>query len=276
MSDASATINEALFSKFGALIYDKTGIYLKPEKRELLKARLSKRLRACRIDSFHEYYDYVINDASGQELIHLINNVSTNFTSFFREKIHFDLLTSRVLPGILQKEGGKKEVVIWSSACSSGEEPYTLCMVLADFAEKQRDFRYRVIATDISTKVLDIAKRGIYLDDRIGQVPQPFLKKYFQKGVGSSAGYVKVKPNLIDMVRFQRFNLMDTCPWKEEIDVIFCRNVMIYFNKETQEGLINRFYQALVPGGCLFIGHSESIGGLRHGFRQIEPTVFQK
>jgi chemotaxis protein methyltransferase CheR len=276
MNDDKAALPEALFSKFGSLIYEKTGIYLKPEKRELLKARLGKRLRACRVDSFKQYYEYVIHDESGQELIHLINCVSTNFTSFFREKAHFELLTQKVLPGLLEKDRGNREIVVWSAACSSGEEPYTLCMVLADFAEKNRAFRCRVLATDISTKVLDIAKRGIYLDDRVSQVPLPFLKKGFQKGVGSCTGYVKVKESLRNMVTFQRFNLMENFPWREEIDVIFCRNVMIYFNKETQEGLISRFHQALVPGGCLFIGHSESIGGFRHSLKQIEPTVFQK
>lgn len=270
-------LTDAQFQKFSALVYDKTGIYLKQEKKELLNARLGKRLRATGISSFKQYYEHVIRDGSGEELVHLIDSVSTNFTSFFRENSHFEMLTNNVLPSFVKEGRGRaKDLVLWSSACSSGEEPYTLGMVMEDFAAHQPGLRYRIMATDISTRVLAHAKRGVYTDDRISKVPKPFLKKFFQKGVGKSAGYVKIKQDLRQKINFERFNLMGDFPWRDEIDVIFCRNVMIYFNRETQQGLVDRFYQALAPGGYLFIGHSESITSLKHKLIQVDATAYQK
>jgi chemotaxis protein methyltransferase CheR len=270
-------LTDAQFQKFSSLVYDKTGIYLKPEKKELLNARLGKRLRATGINSFKEYYELVTTDKSGDELIHLIDSVSTNFTSFFRENSHFEMLTSQVLSGFLKEGRGRgKDIVLWSSACSSGEEPYTMAMVMDDYASRNHGLRYQILATDISTRVLDHAQRGVYTDDRIAKVPTLFLKKYFQKGVGKSAGYVKIKKELRSVIQFSRFNLMGEFPWRDSIDIIFCRNVMIYFNRETQQELVNKFYQALAPGGFLFIGHSESISSLKHGFTQVDATAYQK
>ncbi|MHB8989773.1 MAG: CheR family methyltransferase [Desulfobulbia bacterium] len=270
-------LNDGLFQKFSDLVYEKTGIFLKPEKKELLNARLGKRLRATGITSFKQYYEYVINDRSGDELVHLIDNVSTNFTSFFRENSHFEILSSTVLPAFVKEGRGKsKEILLWSSASSSGEEPYTMAMVVEDFVSRHPGMRYRIMATDISTRVLAQAKRGVYADERVTKVPTPFLKKYFQKGVGNSDGYVKVKDELRRMVHFDRFNLMGDFPWRAAIDVIFCRNVMIYFNRETQQELVSKFYEALTPGGYLFIGHSESISGLKHNFTQVDATAYMK
>lgn len=270
-------LNDGLFQKFSDLVYEKTGIFLKPEKKELLNARLGKRLRATGIESFKQYYEYVINDRSGDELVHLIDNVSTNFTSFFRENSHFEILSSTVLPAFVKEGRGKsKEILLWSSASSSGEEPYTMAMVVEDFVSRHPGMRYRIMATDISTRVLAQAKRGVYADERVTKVPTPFLKKYFQKGVGNSDGYVKVKDELRRMVHFDRFNLMGDFPWRAAIDVIFCRNVMIYFNRETQQELVSKFHEALTPGGYLFIGHSESISGLKHNFAQIDATAYMK
>ena len=270
-------LNDGLFQKFSDLVYEKTGIFLKPEKKELLNARLGKRLRATGIPSFKQYYEYVINDRSGDELVHLIDNVSTNFTSFFRENSHFEILSSTVLPAFVKEGRGKsKEILLWSSASSSGEEPYTMAMVVEDFVSRHPGMRYRIMATDISTRVLAQAKRGVYADERVTKVPTPFLKKYFQKGVGNSDGYVKVKDELRRMVHFDRFNLMGDFPWRAAIDVIFCRNVMIYFNRETQQELVSKFHEALTPGGYLFIGHSESISGLKHNFTQVDATAYMK
>ena len=270
-------LNDGLFQKFSDLVYEKTGIFLKPEKKELLNARLGKRLRATGITSFKQYYEYVINDRSGDELVHLIDNVSTNFTSFFRENSHFEILSSTVLPAFVKEGRGKnKEILLWSSASSSGEEPYTMAMVVEDFVSRHPGMRYRIMATDISTRVLAQAKRGVYADERVTKVPTPFLKKYFQKGVGNSDGYVKVKDELRRMVHFDRFNLMGDFPWRAAIDVIFCRNVMIYFNRETQQELVSKFHEALTPGGYLFIVHSESISGLKHNFTQVDATAYMK
>lgn len=276
---ASIRLTDAQFQKFGALIYQKTGIYLKPEKKELLNARLGKRLRACGFDSFRKYYDYVIADQTGEELVHLIDVVSTNFTSFFREQSHFEFLTETALPTFIKegRDGGsRKDIFFWSAACSSGEEPYTLAMVVEDFFERNPGWRFQIIATDISTRVLASAERGVYSDDRIAKVPKLFLKKYLQRGVGKSAGYVKIKENIRELITFDRLNLMEEFPWQETLDVIFCRNVMIYFNRETQQELVNKFYDALAPGGYLLIGHSESISSLEHDFKQVDATVYRK
>ena len=270
-------LTDAQFQKFGALIFKKTGIYLKPEKKELLNARLGKRLRACGINSFRKYFDYVVNDESGEELINLIDSVSTNFTSFFREKSHFEFLTSTALPNFMtERRGSRKDLIFWSAACSSGEEPYTLAMVLDEFFGQHPGWHFKIMATDISTRVLAQAKRGVYSTDRITKVPTLVLKKYFQKGVGKSEGYVKVKDTLRQRISFDRFNLMGQFPWQEELDVIFCRNVMIYFNRDTQQELVEKFYKALAPGGYLFIGHSESITSLRHNFKQMDATAYRK
>ena len=270
-------LTDAQFQKFSDLVYQKTGIFLKPEKKELLNARLGKRLRATGVSSFKEYYERVIHDSSGEELIQLIDSVSTNFTSFFRENSHFDLLTSTVLPGFIKEGRGRnKEIQLWSSASSSGEEPYTMAMVMEEFARQHSGMRYKILATDISTKVLAQAKRGVYSDDKISKVPPPFLKKYFKKGVGNSAGFVKIKDEIRRVIQFERFNLMGDFPWRETMDIIFCRNVMIYFNRETQQELVNKFHQAIAPGGYLFIGHSESITSLQHKFVQIDATAYQK
>jgi chemotaxis protein methyltransferase CheR len=265
------------FRKFSALIYAKTGIHLKPEKKELLHARLGKRLRACQLDSFKDYYDRVVQDASGSELVHLINCVSTNFTGFFRENAHFDFFSATVLPHLAGRgSGAGSQCRVWSAACSSGEEPYTLAMVLARFMATHSGFSSSILATDISTKVLAIAEKGIYPMDKMDKVPSDYLKSYFQRGVGKCAGYVKVKEQLRRLVTFKRLNLMDAFPWKGEMDVIFCRNVMIYFTRETQMELAEKFYHCLAPDGYLFIGHSESLTGIGHRFRPVAATVYQK
>ncbi|MFH1216551.1 MAG: protein-glutamate O-methyltransferase [Pseudomonadota bacterium] len=264
------------FKKFSTLIFAKTGIYLKPEKKELLNARLGKRLRACGIDSFSEYYDLVVHDASGSELVQLINCVSTNFTSFFRENAHFDFLASTVLPQFMNSDRTSGKMRVWSAACSSGEEAYSLAMVLAVFMSGNPSFRFSLLATDISTKVLAVAEKGIYSMDQIDKVPQEYMKRFFQKGVGKCAGYVRAKDELSRFVTFNRFNLMDRFPWKGEMDVIFCRNVMIYFTRETQMELVEKFYHCLAPDGYLFIGHSESLSAVNNRFRQVATTVYRK
>ncbi len=272
-------LTEGQFNKFSALIYEKTGIYLKAEKKELLNARLGKRLRACRINSFKEYYEFVINERSGNELVLLIDSVSTNFTNFFREQAHFNFLSGQILPAWAKGlPSGKRELTIWSSACSSGEEPYTIAMVIEEFLARnpQVTWSYKIIASDISTRVLGKAEKGVYNHENISKVPAPLVKKYFQKGVGQAKGFYKVKKELRQKIQFKRVNLMEDFPWGNPLDVIFCRNVMIYFNSETQQDLVQKFYGALIKGGYLFIGHSESIARLKHDFSQVAATAYTK
>ncbi|MDH5298424.1 MAG: protein-glutamate O-methyltransferase CheR [Desulfobulbaceae bacterium] len=273
----SAKLTDAQFEKFSALIYAKCGIHLKAEKMELLNARLGKRLRATGIDSFKAYYDFVTNDSTGVELVQLIDSVSTNFTSFFRESAHFDFMTSTVLPAYFAEGRGRGQpLTLWSAACSSGEEPYTLAMVMEEFVAGHPGMQYRIKATDISTKVLSQAHGGVYPEDRVSKVPPPFLKRYFQKGIGKSAGQVRVKEELRRKVLFERFNLMDDLPCQESLDIIFCRNVMIYFNASTQQTLVDKFFRCLAPGGHLFIGHSESLTSIKHNFKQVASTAYRK
>jgi len=270
-------LSDAEFKKFSDLIYQQVGIFMKLEKKELLNARLGKRLRACQLDSFQEYFEFISRpDQQHQEFVKFLDSVSTNFTSFFREVSHFEYLRDNVLPELMANKGGNREFVFWSSASSSGEEPYTLAMFLNEFSSHSVGFRYRIMATDISTRVLDMAARGVYPVEQTTKVPHDILKKYFQKGLGGSAGKVKVKDDLRRQVTFQRFNLMDEFPWSGEMDVIFCRNVMIYFDRQTQEKLIGKFYNCLNKGGYLFIGHSESIASLKHNFVQVEATTYKK
>jgi chemotaxis protein methyltransferase CheR len=266
------------FEKFSELIYAHVGISMKPEKKELLNARLGKRLRICHIASFGDYYEFINRPEQKKlEFVNFLDSVSTNFTSFFREISHFEYLKKSVLPDLLRRNSGNgRESSFWSSASSSGEEPYTLAMVLNDFKELNPKFRYKITATDISTKVLALANRGVYAIEQTSKTPPEYLKKYFQKGVGNSAGKVKVRDNVRRQVAFQRFNLMHDFPWHNEIDVIFCRNVMIYFDRETQQRLVEKFYNSLAKGGYLFIGHSESISSLKHSFLQVEATTYKK
>lgn len=270
-------LSNAEFKKFSDLIYQQVGIFMRLEKKELLNARLGKRLRECQVDSFEEYFDYISRpDQQNREFIKFLDSVSTNFTSFYREVSHFDYLRDSVLPELMANKSGHRDFFFWSSASSSGEEPYTLAMFLNDFAATCTGFRYKIMATDISTRVLAMAANGVYPIEQTAKVPHDILKKYFQKGLGSSAGKVKVKDFLRHQVDFKRFNLMDEFPWQGEMDVIFCRNVMIYFDRKTQEKLIGKFYNCLTRGGYLFIGHSESIASIKHDFVQVEATTYKK
>jgi len=275
----NVNLTDEEFKKFSALIYEKAGIYLKAEKKELLNARLSKRLRACQIGSFKEYFKLISKpDQKNREFIHFLDAVSTNYTSFFREISHFNYLASTVMPTLIKERSNfsNKEFFFWSSASSSGEEPFTLAMVLDNFFRTHPGFRFKIMATDISTKVLQKAVQGVYAAEQVNNIPDDFLKRYLQRGVGQSAGKVKIKENIRKAVSYQRFNLMHDFPWKNEIDVIFCRNVMIYFDRVTQERLVNKFYSCLKKGGYLFIGHSESIAGIKHDFQQVEATTYIK
>lgn len=270
-------LTDAEFKKFSDLIYQQVGIFMKVEKKELLNARLGKRLRACQVDSFQEYFDLISRpDQQKLEFVKFLDSVSTNFTSFFREVSHFEYLKAKVLPELVAKKGASRDFIFWSSASSSGEEPYTLAMFLNEFAGQCTGFRYKIMATDISTRVLAMAATGVYPLEQTTKVPHDILTKYFQKGLGNSAGKVKVKDAIRRQVDFQRFNLMDEFPWRGEMDVIFCRNVMIYFDRQTQEKLISKFYNCLNKGGYLFIGHSESIASLKHEFVQVEATTYKK
>ncbi len=265
------------FEKIRRLIYEQCGINLTEAKKELVKARLGKRLRSGQFKSFRDYYEYVLNDVSGKELILLLDSISTNFTFFFREPKHFEYLKSVFLPEIIsRKKNGAKKLNFWSAGCSSGEEPYSIIMSLLEVIENPILWDIQVLATDLSTRMLKIAETGIYPKEKLRDLPPLIIKKYFLKGEREWQNYVKVKDLLKQYVRFQRLNLMEPFSFTEAFDCIFCRNVMIYFDKEKQSSLVNRFYGCLHPGGILIIGHAESLTGIPHNFRYVRPSIYKK
>jgi chemotaxis protein methyltransferase CheR len=266
-------ITDEEFDQLRGLIYRECGISLSDSKRSLLVSRLSKRLRLLGLDTFHAYYDRLRSEPGGEELTRLLDCITTNKTDFFREPVHFDFLRDRILPSL----GADKRIRIWSAGCSSGEEPYTIAMTLFDGVQAPLQWEFKILASDLSTRALDKAASGVYEVERVRALPPEALKRHFLKGRGDQAGMVKVKSHLSDMIRFQRINLMDDrYPIKTPLDVIFCRNVMIYFDRPTQQQLVNKFYRYLKPGGHLFIGHSETLQWIEHPFRSVAPTIYQK
>ncbi len=269
----NATLTDEEFKQFQTLIYQQVGITLDTPKKSLLMSRLGKRLRQLELPSYQAYFDRVSGKGGEEELIQLVDLISTNKTDFLREPVHFDFLREQVLP----QRQGTRSLRIWSSASSSGEEPYTIAMTLSDAIPDRSRWDIKILASDISTRVLAKAASGIYEEERVGQLPQEMLRKHFLRGKGEQAGKVKVRKHLVDMIAFRRINLMAPAfPIKTPLDVIFCRNVMIYFDRSTQSELMGKFYRYLRPGGYLFIGHSESLQWIEHQFTYVKPTIYQK
>ena len=269
-------LTEAQFSKLASLVYSLCGIHLGEGKRELLRARLAKRLRATGCRDVQDYIERLEGDRSGHELVCFLDVITTNKTDFFREPKHFEFLVDEVLPKLDKLCSGGEPQRIWSAACSTGEEPYTLAMVLLEHRALWERRGAGILASDLSTKVLEQAQNGVYAQDRVADIPRPFLTKYFQRGTNRWAGYVRVRPELRKMVQYRRLNLMDNFDFDKPFHVIFCRNVMIYFDKPTQERLVEKFRNCLAPGGYLMVGHSESLTGIRHRLAFTRPAVYRR
>lgn len=273
-------IDDKQFSLFQRLIYNESGINLTLAKKELLKSRLMKRLRERSLVSFKEYYQYVTNDdETGEELVSMLDCISTNLTEFFRESSHFDFLSKEVLPFLFEtkKKTRSKKIRIWCAGCSTGEEPYSISMVLAEHGGRLAEWDIKILATDLSTRVLKKAMIGVYTKDQLSGLPIHMLNTYFKNRDDNLKNQYQVENYLKDMIVFRRLNLADkTFPFKGQFDFIFCRNVMIYFDKQTQAGLVAKFYHHLAQGGYLFIGHSESLAGTDNKFRYVRPTIYQK
>ena len=264
------------FYRFCQLVHQHAGIHLTSQKKELVRARLMKILRQRGLNSFREYYDQVLNDGSGAELTYFLDALSTNQTAFWREPKHFQFLAEEILPAWPAERRQPLRANFWSAGCSSGEEPYTLAFLVMEAFPGEDLSRVRIFASDLNTQVLAHAEQGIYPLSRLEPLPADWRRRYFQKGVGDRQGFVRVKPEVRRLLQFFRFNLMDAFPFQERMDIIFCRNVMIYFEKETQVKLVEKFHYCLRPGGFLFIGHSESLCNHQHQFRYIKPTIYQK
>lgn len=271
-------ITDKEYKQFCELVYDSVGINLKKGKRELLKTRLAKRLRALGLQSFGQYYKHVIKD-DPSELTNLFDAISTNKTSFFREMHHFDFLTDSVLPGIVEekRKSRNKEIRVWSAACSAGQEPYSIAITVSRFLGNELGWNIKVLGTDISTKVLAKAERGVYSECEVEGLPKDIYREYFLKGKGGEEGSLRVKKSIRDHIFIRRLNLIsESFPFKKKFDFIFCRNVMIYFDKATQSALISRIESYLAPGGYLFLGHAESLTALNTDFEFVRPTVYRK
>ena len=290
-----ARLSDADLSRIVRLVYERSGITLHSGKRALVLARLQKRLRAGGFTSFGAYLEHVERDQSGAEITMLLDAIATNHTSFFREPQHFEFLKSTVLPA-----RAARPIRVWSAACSSGEEPVTIAITLLDALAARGDAeaglppsprlrrtaeaqgaeagqtRLRVLATDLSTKVLAQAGSGVYKMDRVANVPIEILRRHFQKGLGEQAGTARVAAHVRKLIEYRQLNFLEAIDLNERFDVIFCRNVMIYFDRDVQQRVVSLLERHLVPGGYLFISHSESLNGITHGLRWVAPAVYQR
>lgn len=267
-------LSQKEYKLISGLVYDKFGISLSEQKRSLITGRLQHVLQQGGFTSFRDYYQYVVGEKSGSALLTLIDRISTNHTYFFREKDHFDFLKETVLPQAadpLQKKG-EKELKIWSAGCSSGEEPYTSAMVILENLVSGVNFS--ILATDISVSSLDKAIKGTYVKEQLETIPLSYYQKYF---IPVENGAWTIHQNVKNKVLFRRLNLIqDNYPFKGKFNVIFCRNVMIYFDSTTRRSLLERFHRYLEPDGYLFIGHTETIDRSLELFSYIRPAIYQK
>ncbi|MCH4890791.1 protein-glutamate O-methyltransferase CheR [Acidaminobacter sp. JC074] len=266
-------ITDGEFTQLAKYIKSHTGINLKPEKKTLLIGRLTSLLDELNMQSFGDFYDHLVKDNDGALLSRVIDRITTNHTYFMREKEHFDYLVDQVFP-YLQTSVHNRDLRIWCAASSTGEEPYTLAMLLEDYFGKSIvKWDKKLLATDISLDVLSKAKEGFYIKEKVDAVPKLWRLNYFER---FEEGY-KIKPNIRNQVIYRRFNLLEPrFPFKGKFHVIFCRNVLIYFDGPTKKAVIEKMYNALEYGGYLFIGHSESIDRNHSKFKYVKPAVYRK
>lgn len=281
LPNSYADISDEEFALLRGLVRDRLGMTLGPEKKSLLQGRLRKRLHELGLQDFKSYYVHVTSSKGGdQELQHFANAVTTNKTDFYREKHHFEFLAKEWLPPIVEeaRRGRPKSLRIWSAACSSGEEPYSIAFTLLDaLGTDARSWDLQVLATDVNTRVLEIAANGIYPMERVSTVERSILERRFLKGTDKNAGYCRVRADVRAIVTFRRLNFMDEqWPMKRPFDLVFCRNALIYFDRGTQQSLVRRFMDQLVPKGHLILGHSECVHGWFSDLRNLGNTVYQK
>ncbi len=271
-------LTENEFRLFRELIYQKTGITLSEAKRNLVRSRLQKRLRFHEFSSFGDYYRLLREHPEDrEEQTAFINCITTNKTDFYREAHHFEFVLQKIVPDKIRAAGSQR-LRVWHAGCSTGEEPYTLAITLQEALAGQIGWNLKQLASDIDTEVLAYAQRGVYPRDRVEPIPAPLLKKYFLRGTGEHRDQVRVKPVLQQQIAFKRINLLaETWPFSPQtrFDLIFCRNVVIYFDKPTQAKLFRRFAQQLTPGGYLFIGHSETLQGVSDQFESLGSTIYR-
>jgi chemotaxis protein methyltransferase CheR len=270
-------MRESEFEFIRKLVYERSRICLDGGKREMVSARLGKRLRATNLASVTQYCELLRSKGADEELAHLIDAISTNHTFFFRENAHFEFMRQTVIPEMQQRCKVERwpKFLAWSAACSSGEEPYSLAITLNEALGATWD--WHIQCTDISHRILAKAKQGIYREDTVEKMPAPMVRQYFQEGVGPQAGNHRVRPEIRRHLSFHQLNLLEgDSPMNERFHVIFCRNVMIYFDRPTQEQLIERMTRRLLPGGYLLVGHSESLTAIKHSLQAVRPATYRR
>jgi chemotaxis protein methyltransferase CheR len=273
------SISDKEFALFQDLVKRHTGIALSEHKRSLVCSRLGKRLQALGLASFQSYYDYLTAETGQAELENFVNAITTNKTDFYREKFHFEFLEKEIVPALKARAArtGERRIRIWSAGCSTGEEPYTIAIALREALEHLLTWDVRILASDIDTQVLAQAAQAIYPAERLAGIPTPILERNFQRGTGDRDGLVQVSREVRNLVAFRRINLLeDPWPIRTMFDCIFCRNVIIYFDKPTQRSLMERFANYLKEGGHLFLGHSESLFQLSDQFTFLRNTIYRK
>jgi chemotaxis protein methyltransferase CheR len=277
---SNPVLSDSAFQSIGALISSELGIKMPAVKKTMLQGRLARRLRQLKMASFDTYSDYLFSpEGKARELVHMLDAVTTNKTDFFREPRHFDILTQTVLPELVHhsRAGGRRRTTLWSAGCATGAEPYTLAMVLAEFARGCEGFDYAILATDISTRVLAKAREAIYTESEVAPIPLPLKKNYLLRSKNRQLQQVRVAPEIRQKVAFSRLNFMDAeYAAPNNLDVVFCRNVIIYFDRPTQQLVLRRLCRHLLPGGYLFVGHSETLNGFHLPLRQVAATVYRK
>jgi chemotaxis protein methyltransferase CheR len=278
----SAVMSDGDFARISEFLHKEYGINLPAAKKQMLEGRLRRRLQRLRIGTFAEYCDYLMSSRGVEhEHHHMIDVVTTHKTDFFREPAHFEYLVQEAMPELVRNFGSglQSPMVCWSAGCSTGEEPYTLAMVLSEFGVRYPGFRFRfsIIATDISTQVLETAEQAVYDEEKIEPVPLLLRRKYLLRSKDASLGLVRISPELCENVRFRCLNLVASdFGFREPLDFVFCRNVIIYFDRERQTRVLSRMCRCLRPGGYLFLGHSETVAGRDLPISQVAPTVYRK
>jgi len=271
------TMTDKEFQLLRDLVYSRLGINLTEKKRSMLIGRLQKLLRTSGFKTFQEYYDYLTGGPDLTAMTELVNRVTTNYSFFYRGKSHFEFFSQRAFPEILEtlKKRNSRDIRIWAAGCSTGEEPYMIIMLMMDFLGRQYGlWDGGILATDISEKALRFAQEGIYPDDRVKELPADLKRQYFTT---KQDGQLALKDMVKREVVFRKFNLKnERFPFKKPFQIIFCRNVMIYFDRQTRDKLLQQFYAMTEPGGYLFIGHSETLGREQQYYRYILPAVYQK
>jgi len=278
MCSGEGAISNADFGRLRSLIYQQSGINLNAEKKTMLELRIKWRLKKLKLTSFSEYCAYLFGrQGQKDEIVHLLDVVSTNKTDFFREPGHFDYLMNKALPELVARDRFEGQMLVWSAGCSTGEEPYTLAMVMSEFAQAHPGFQFGILATDISTAVLDKAKVGIFNQDSVKTVPQALRRKYFMRSRDRSSNLLRVVPELRQTIEFRRLNFMDAdYGITKKASAIFCRNVIIYFDKPTQKRILQKLTRHLLPGGYCFVGHSETLHGMDLPLLPVGPSLYRR